>query len=676
MLMGMSRGSSADQRTPEVSAQDGDCIVGTGEMAERIRSFDWASTPLGARENWPETLLSTLNVVLACHIPSALFWGPDLILLYNDAYKPFLSTKHPVSLGRPGSVVWQEAWHIIGPQYEAALRAGQPSLEQDVLIPIQENEQLRDFYWINSISPVYERGQVVGVFNCCQNTTQAVLGARMLRESEMRASRILQSIGDAVIVTDADTRITRINAVAASLTGWTAEEAKGLPLSEVFRVVQEETRLPVESPAEKVRRLGRVVELNNHTVLVCRRGQEIHIDHNGAPIRNDRGELTGIVLVFRDVSARREAEKQMRRVTEALAQSEEELRWTVKLSSQIPWTADTEGRILGFSPSWLELTGMSAEEALGDGWANAPHPQDLPAVQIAWSQAVALSRPYDVEHRVRTALGEYRWMRSRAFPRRNEDGSVMKWYGTTEDIHERKRAEEALLQTEKLAAVGRLASSIAHEINNPLESVTNLLYLAQHSEQLADVQQYLQTAERELRRVSVISNQTLRFHRQSTSPTSVTCEALIETILTIYQARLINARIEVLKRKRSTSAVRCFEGEIRQVLNNLAANAIDAMGAGGTLLIRSRDATHWPTGRKGLAITMADTGSGMERAVLRRIFEPFYTTKGINGTGLGLWISQEIVARHEGVLRARSSRRPGCSGTVFSIFLPFHAAVR
>ncbi len=214
--------------------------------------------------------------------------------------------------------------------------------------------------------------------------------------------------------------------------------------------------------------------------------------------------------------------------------------------------------------------------------------------------------------------------------------------------------------------------------------MTNLLYLAQHSEQLADIQQYLQTAERELRRVSVISNQTLRFHRQSTSPTSVTCEALIETILTIYQGRLVNARIEVLKRKRSDSAVRCFEGEIRQVLSNLAANAIDAMqdavkdatGSGGRLLIRSRDATHWTSGRRGLMITIADTGSGMDPAVLRRIFEPFYTTKGINGTGLGLWISQEIVDRHRGVLRSRSSRRLGRSGTVFSLFLPFDAAIR
>ncbi len=646
-------------------------------MAGLIREFDWVRTPFGSIETWSETLLAALNLMLGSPVPSALFWGPELILLYNDAYKPFTNSKYPLALGRPGAEVWHEAWHIIGPLYEAAVTRGEHSLQQDALIPIEENGRVRDFYWVNSISPVYDKGRIAGVFNVCQNTTQAVLAARALRESEARASRILQSIGDAVIVTDADTRITRMNPVAETLTGWALAEAEGKPLAEVFRILREETREPVEGPAEKVRRLGRVVGLANHTILVRRDGQELHIDDSGAPIRNDAGELSGIVLVFRDIGERRAAEKAIQRAREALEASEEELRWTIDLSSQIPWTADTEGRILNFSPKWLELTGMTREDALGDGWANAPHPQDLPRMQSAWSHAVAAGEAYDVEHRVRTASGEYRWMRSSAFPRAGQDGAITKWYGTTEDIHERKLTQEALIQTEKLAAVGRLASSIAHEINNPLESVTNLLYLAQNGANLDEVQRYLVTAERELRRVSAISNQTLRFHRQSTSPTSVTCEALIETILTIHQGRLINSRIELSKQKHSHSAVVCFEGEIRQVLNNLVSNAMDAMQThGGKLSIRSHDVTDWRSGRKGLRITVADNGPGMSAAVLRRVFEPFFTTKGINGTGLGLWISRDIVDRHQGRLLARSSDRQGRSGTVLTLFLPFEAAVR
>ena len=146
----------------------------------------------------------------------------------------------------------------------------------------------------------------------------------------------------------------------------------------------------------------------------------------------------------------------------------------------------------------------------------------------------------------------------------------------------------------------------------------------------------------------------------------------------MYQSRIVNAGIHVEERKSAAQPVRCFEGEIRQVLSNLVSNAIDAMqsSAGGRLLLRTRVGTDWTTGRQGLVITIADTGSGMPAAVLNRIFEPFYTTKGISGTGLGLWVSSEIIHRHHGTLRFRSTQNKGHSGTVFSMFLPFDAVSR
>ena len=245
------------------------------------------------------------------------------------------------------------------------------------------------------------------------------------------------------------------------------------------------------------------------------------------------------------------------------------------------------------------------------------------------------------------------------------------------DITTEKKAEAALLQNEKLAAVGRLASSIAHEINNPLESVTNLLFLAKANTEPGPVYEYLETAERELRRVSVISNQTLRFNKQATKPTVTTCTDLFSEALSIYQGRLVNSHIQVEKRKRAERPARCFEGEIRQVLSNFISNAIDSMhGSGGRLILRSREATDWKSGEKGLSLTVADTGSGMAPEQQKNIFEAFYTTKGIGGTGLGLWISKEIVDRHKGAIRFRSSQRMGQHGTVFSLFLPFEAAVR
>jgi signal transduction histidine kinase len=262
-------------------------------------------------------------------------------------------------------------------------------------------------------------------------------------------------------------------------------------------------------------------------------------------------------------------------------------------------------------------------------------------------------------------------------PRREADGTISGIIVLGVDVTESKRAELALMQTEKLAAVGRLASSIAHEINNPLESVTNLLYLARETAINPETKEYLAIADQELRRVSVIANQTLRFHKQSSKPQWITCEDLIGSAFTIYQARLLNSQVEVEKRNRAAHPVLCYEGEIRQVLSNLISNAIDAMHPrGGRLLMRSREATDWKTGRKGVILTVADTGSGMSPQTSAKIFEPFFTTKDIGGTGLGLWVSHEIVERHGGTLTVRSSQREGLSGTVFTLFLPFDAAVR
>jgi PAS domain S-box-containing protein len=245
---------------------------------------------------------------------------------------------------------------------------------------------------------------------------------------------------------------------------------------------------------------------------------------------------------------------------------------------------------------------------------------------------------------------------------------------TLTDITGRKRIEEALLRSEKLAVVGRLAASIAHEINNPLEAVTNLLYIAREAEQLAEVRHYLDSAERELRRVSAITTQTLRFHKQSTSPTDVTCEALLFAVLSIFQGRLLNSNIRVETRWANSRPIHCFEGEIRQVLCNLIGNAIDAMHrGGGRLLLRSREG-HDRAGREGIFLTVADNGPGMSPETSARAFEPFFTTKGFSGTGLGLWVCLEIVERHRGKLRLRSSQRPSKSGTVFTIFLPFAAS--
>jgi two-component system NtrC family sensor kinase len=237
---------------------------------------------------------------------------------------------------------------------------------------------------------------------------------------------------------------------------------------------------------------------------------------------------------------------------------------------------------------------------------------------------------------------------------------------------ENGRAAAALMQTEKLAAVGRVASSMAHGINNPLEAVTNLLYLSRLETEPGRVRDWLDQADQELRRVAVIANQTLRFHKQASKPRAITCGDLFSTTLLVFEARLRNSGIAVEKRKRANEPVECFEGDVRQVLGNIVANSIDAMPIGGRLLVRSREGTDWKTGRKGLVLTIADSGLGMDPEAQRRKFEAFYSTKGIGGTGLGLWMSAEIMHRHEGTIRIRSSQSSFAHGTVATLFLPFN----
>ena len=256
-------------------------------------------------------------------------------------------------------------------------------------------------------------------------------------------------------------------------------------------------------------------------------------------------------------------------------------------------------------------------------------------------------------------------------PLREANGNVSGIIVLGVDVTDRKMAQDALLQSEKLAAAGLLASSIAHEINNPLEAVTNLLFLARNAAVSPTAKEFLETADSELRRVAAVVTKTLRFHRQSSKPVPVHIDSLIDSALSLYQTRIAQAQIALERCSRTSPSITCFDGEIRQVLSNLVENAIDAMMTqGGRLLVRSRSATHRITGRRGVLITVGDTGSGISRQNLSKIFEPFFSTKGEHGTGLGLWISKEIIERHQGVLRIKSREGENHSGTVFTLFLP------
>ena len=322
-----------------------------------------------------------------------------------------------------------------------------------------------------------------------------------------------------------------------------------------------------------------------------------------------------------------------------------------------------------------EMLGFSKAELLGRPITEIALPERLPDMIEMMKSAAAGNVVKDrlLEGELLARPGEHRAWRVNYSPLFNEDGSVRAISTASMEITNQKKAEAALMQSEKLAAVGRLASSISHEINNPLEAITNLLYLIAMDDHLPrEVKGYVTMAQSELSRVSQIATQTLRFHRQAVAPTSVTAQELISAVARLYIGRLANSHISVEARYDTDTPILCFENDIRQVLNNLIANAIDAMRTGGSLMVRAHDAHH--KGVHGVRIAIADTGHGMTKPTLARIFEPFFTTKDLNGTGLGLWISAGIVERHQGHLNVRSSIDPAHHGTVFTLFLPCNEA--
>ncbi len=238
---------------------------------------------------------------------------------------------------------------------------------------------------------------------------------------------------------------------------------------------------------------------------------------------------------------------------------------------------------------------------------------------------------------------------------------------------ERHVAEQALRKAEKLAVAARLASSFSHEINNPLASVTNLLYLIGVSSSLRETQNYARVAAQELARLSEIVTQNLRFHKESSKPVAVQVSQIVNAALDLYKARLAAAEILIERDFRECPLIFGVAGELRHLILNLIANALDAIGRGGTMKIRIAGAREHSNGsRLGARITIGDTGSGICPEIRNSLFEPFVSTKGDTGTGLGLWVSSEIVRRHRGTIRVMSRAHPPFTGTVFSVFLPSH----
>jgi PAS domain S-box-containing protein len=342
---------------------------------------------------------------------------------------------------------------------------------------------------------------------------------------------------------------------------------------------------------------------------------------------------------------------------------------------------DRNSRFVRVNQIFADLTGVTVSRHLGRTLT------DLLPTRVAEGVENAVQRVFSSEEAVRNLeiSGEggkprrpWTWIIS-AYPVRTTPTQV-RWVGVIAlDASDRKRSEEALRRSEKLAVTGRLAASIAHEINNPLEAITNLLFLLRDFSDLPEAaRQYVMMAEYEVRRIAEITQQTLRFYRQPTHPARATLSELLDSVVSLYQGRISALDIRLERDYEPELSLFCFAGEIRQVFANLVGNAIDALSAGGRLLLRARRSRDWKNPEQtGIRFAIADTGAGMEPGIREHIFEAFFTTKEVTGTGLGLWVSHEIILKHHGSVRVRSraatqenGKVRAAMGTVFEIFIP------
>ena len=353
---------------------------------------------------------------------------------------------------------------------------------------------------------------------------------------------------------------------------------------------------------------------------------------------------------------RAEIEKQQEVLNAALAASETgTFSWDPAREEYLHFD-DNLRQLFGIPPSGEPVN--RTEAVLG-----RIHPDDLPRF-LAEAERSNATGSFEAEYRVNLPDGSVRWLYDKARLERNGFGHGY-FIGACTNITEKKLAEQALIQSEKLASVGRLAATVAHEINNPLEAATNLLYLAQNSDSLpTPVAGYLKTAEEELSRVAEIARQTLGFYREQNAPVPTQVGEMLKQLKRLFSRKAKNKHIDMQVEIREDPRLVASPSELRQLFANLIGNSLDAVENHGKIRIRLstwKDEAH---------IMVADSGPGIPPAIRRHIFEPFFTTKKDVGTGLGLWVSKNIVDKHGGRIRVHSSTTPGQSGTAILISLP------
>jgi PAS domain S-box-containing protein len=481
----------------------------------------------------------------------------------------------------------------------------------------------------------------------CAGTISFVLSK--LRGVQFRAQAVLANIADGVVILDRDCNVVYINERGAPCATLSPQEMIGRSYWEVAPAARGtvfEQRIR-QCATERV-----PVQFEMRTPL---RQHWLHVRAYPLP--------DGICVFAQDITGAKQREGRLRALLERLITAQ-------KAAQMGTWEWNLATDELFWSEEIPHMHGISARQFDGKSatWIKTVHSEDVPLIRGKIREALKNpSEEYYAEFRVVRPSGEIRWLCSHGRVLVDKQGKPERMLGVTTDITQRRQEEEALRRSEKLAATGRLAGSIAHEINNPLAAVTNLLYLMRSGHN----PEYLGMAEREVARISHIVKQTLSFYRMSPHPVEVDLADLMDEVVGVFRTRIGARNLNIETQYRCKGAINGFSNELSQVFGNLIGNALDAMQPGGTLRLRT------VSFRRGLRITVADDGSGIPREDLDKIFQPFFTANKEGGTGLGLWVAREIVEKHGGAIRVKSSTGSRRHGTVFMIWLPTlaHAAM-
>jgi PAS domain S-box-containing protein len=690
-------------------ARDGLAFLSEGgEMGERIRRFDWASSPLGRPEAWPQALKTAVGLLLSSKFPMFVAWGPDLRFLYNDAYAEVLGAKHPHALGHAFEDIWAEIWDDVGPLAHRAL-AGEATYFENLPLVMTRKGYEEQTWFTFSYSPLRgDSGEAEGMFCVCTETTAQVLAERArLSEAERLRQLFDRSPGFMAVARGPDHVFEMANAAYQKLVG--RSDLVGKPVREAVPEIEGQGLVEL---LDRVYRSGEPFVGQAAPVSLQRTPdgprEERLLDFVFQPILDAQGAVTGIIADGYDVTERVMAER-------ALRESEERFR-LIADSAPVPMWVTRLDRTRSFvNRAYVEFLGISYEEAVNFDWRTVIHPEDAPRVLAESLAGEASLQRFELVGRYRSR-GEWRWLRSTSQPRWGPQGEHAGFIGAAHDITELKRgeavlrevnetlerrvaertadlsealnrlqaevgerlrAEEALRQAQKMEAVGQLTGGIAHDFNNLLTPIMGGLELIAARVEDPRLRRIAETGLDSARRGAKLTSQLLAFSRiQRISMAPVDVNDVIERMQTLLRHAI--GRTVTLETRLDAEAGhgRCDANQLENAVLNLAINARDAMPDGGRLIIS--------TGRETLSagsgvepgcyvcVSVADTGEGMPPEVLARATEPFYSTKPLGkGTGLGLAQVYGIVQQSGGTLKIDSEAG---RGTEVRLFLPVAAA--